>query len=450
MMPGYDEAVAYIEDLPKFTKKHPLHHTREFLRRLGDPALDKKIIHVAGTNGKGSVCAYLQAILMQEGRRTGFFTSPHLIRLNERIKVNNEEISDELFAEIFKKARKVAVEMEEEGLGHPSYFEFLFGIAMMAYEAWKVEYIILETGLGGRLDCTNCLEQPSLSIITSVSMDHTAILGDSLEMIAGEKAGIIKEKVPVIFDGSNPLVAGVIEQKAKEKHAPYFAVTEASVSLKEVTGKYIAFSRSNAYDKSVIYQVPFCGAYQVINAELALRGAEYLLAPQIDNQKLEAGEGGLSAYERNWAKAIASVKWPGRMEHVTEYMVVDGGHNPGAIEAFVKSLSLLKERETPVIVFSAVKDKDYKEMIRLLCNGIHGKAFVVTQIEDERGVPARELAEIFKSYTKAAVRCCPDLSDALKAAEEERQGRGQIYCLGSLYLVGMIKKYLERLEEERC
>ena len=444
MMSGYNEAVAYIEELPKFTKKHPLHHTREFLRRLGDPAMDKKIIHVAGTNGKGSVCAYLQAILMQEGRRTGFFTSPHLIRLNERIKVNNEEISDALFEDILKKARKIAVEMEKEGLGHPSYFEFLFGMAMMAYEAWDVEYIILETGLGGRLDCTNCLDHPTLTIITSVSLDHTAILGDSLEKIAGEKAGIIKKKVPLFFDGNNQTVSEVIEKQAKERQAPYFSVTEETCSLGEVTGKYIAFSRSNAYDKSVSYQVPFCGYYQVMNAELAIEAAEFLLASDREREKAQEKEEWKKSHEKAWAEAIASMKWPGRMEYVTDHIIVDGAHNPGAIEAFVKSLSLLQEEEDPVILFSAVRDKDYEKMISLLCKNIQGKAFVVTEIEDDRKVSAQVLAEIFKTYTSKTVRCCPTLASALKAAEEERRGRGPIYCLGSLYLVGMIKKCFEK------
>lgn len=444
MMSGYNEAVAYIEELPKFTKKHPLHHTREFLRRLGDPAMDKKIIHVAGTNGKGSVCAYLQAILMQEGRRTGFFTSPHLIRLNERIKVNNEEISDELFADIFKKARKIAVEMEKEGLGHPSYFEFLFGMAMVAYEAWDVEYIILETGLGGRLDCTNCLEDPTLTIITSVSLDHTGILGDSLEKIAGEKAGIIKKKVPLFFDGNNQTVSEVIEKQAKERQAPYFSVTEERCSLEEVTGKYIAFSRSNAYDKSVSYQVPFCGYYQVMNAELAIEAAEFLLASDREREKAQKKEEWKKSHEKAWAKAIASMRWPGRMEYVADHLIVDGAHNPGAIEAFVKSLSFLQEEEDPVILFSAVRDKDYEKMISLLCEKVQGKAFVVTEIEDDRKVSAQVLAEIFKTYTSKPVRRCPTLASALKAAEEERGGRGPIYCLGSLYLVGMIKKCFEK------
>ena len=148
----YDEAVAYIEELPKFTKKHTLDHVREFLRRLGNPSSDRKIVHVAGTNGKGSVCAYLQAILMAEGKHTGFFTSPHLVSINERIRMDNIQIDNEAFLEAFNQVQETARKMEEEELGHPSYFEFLLGMGMTAFAGSDVEYIILETGIGGRLD----------------------------------------------------------------------------------------------------------------------------------------------------------------------------------------------------------------------------------------------------------------------------------------------------------
>ena len=147
----YQEAVRYIEKIPKFTKKHSLKHTKEFLKRLGKPGVDRKLIHVAGTNGKGSVCAYLQAILMAEGKRVGFFTSPHLVSVNERIRVDNVPIDDAWFVEVFNEVLEVSVQMEEEGWGHPSYFEFLFGMGMKAFAGTDVEYIILETGLGGRL-----------------------------------------------------------------------------------------------------------------------------------------------------------------------------------------------------------------------------------------------------------------------------------------------------------
>ena len=182
--------------------------------------MDKKIIHVAGTNGKGSVCAYLQALLMEEGKRTGFFTSPHLICLNERIKINDIQIDDDVFLQIFEKAAEVAGQMEEEGLGHPSYFEFLYGMAMLAFEQADVEYIILETGLGGRLDCTNSVDHPQLDVITSISLDHTAILGDTIEKIAEEKAGIIKSGVPVFYDGSNQKASEIIRKHAEEMDAP--------------------------------------------------------------------------------------------------------------------------------------------------------------------------------------------------------------------------------------
>ncbi len=195
----YDEAVAYIEELPKFTKKHSLDHVREFLRRLGNPASDRKIVHVAGTNGKGSVCAYLQAILMAEGKHTGFFTSPHLVSINERIRMDNIQIDNEAFLEAFGQVQGMARQMEEEGLGHPSYFEFLLGMGMTAFARTDVEYIILETGIGGRLDATNYIEHPALAVITSISLDHTDILGDTIEEIAAEKAGIIKPGVPVFF-----------------------------------------------------------------------------------------------------------------------------------------------------------------------------------------------------------------------------------------------------------
>lgn len=189
----YEEVVRYIEDIPKFTKKHTLLHTREFMRRLGNPCQGRKVLHVAGTNGKGSVCAYMQAILLFEGKRVGFFTSPHLVKLNERIRINGKDIDDDTFCRIFAKVRQVAEELEKEGLEHPSYFEFLYGMGMLAFEENDAEYIVLETGLGGRLDATNSFEHPFLSVITSIGLDHTEILGDTIEKIAGEKAGIIKK-----------------------------------------------------------------------------------------------------------------------------------------------------------------------------------------------------------------------------------------------------------------
>ena len=427
----YEEAAAYIEEIPKFTKKHTLEHTKTFLKRLGNPAADRKIVHVAGTNGKGSVCAYLQAILMAEGKRTGFFTSPHLVSVNERIRVDNIQIDNETFLKVFRKVLKIVRQMVEDGIEHPSYFEFLFGMGMTAFAETDVEYIILETGLGGRLDATNAIDNPALAIITSISLDHTAILGDTIEKIAGEKAGIIKPGVPVFFDGSSKKAAEVIKAKASELGVSCREVTKNAYEIQEVHRKYIAFSRRSAYDKDVIFQVPMCGCYQAMNAELALEASEYLLA-------------GEEIHMDRWKEALAELHWEGRMERVGAHITVDGAHNPGAMEAFVESVKALDESERGemVLLFSAVSDKKYDQMIEYLCENLDVKAYVVTQIEDERGVPAEELADVFRRYTDRPVYCKERLEDAVRAAMNERGETGEIYCLGSLYLVGMMKKLL--------
>ena len=427
----YEEAAAYIEEIPKFTKKHTLEHTKTFLKRLGNPAADRKIVHVAGTNGKGSVCAYLQAILMAEGKRTGFFTSPHLVSVNERIRVDNIQIDNETFLKVFRKVLKIVRQMVEDGIEHPSYFEFLFGMGMTAFAETDVEYIILETGLGGRLDATNAIDNPALAVITSISLDHTAILGDTIEKIAGEKAGIIKPGVPVFFDGSSKKAAEVIKAKASELGVYCREVTKNAYEIQEVHRKYIAFSRRSAYDKDVIFQVPMCGCYQAMNAELALETSEYLLA-------------GEEIHMDRWKEALAELHWEGRMERVGAHITVDGAHNPGAMEAFVESVKALDESERGemVLLFSAVSDKKYDQMIEYLCENLDVKAYVVTQIEDERGVPAEELADVFRRYTDRPVYCKERLEDAVRTAMNERGETGEIYCLGSLYLVGMMKKLL--------
>ena len=427
MPQNYGEAVRYIDELPKFTKKHTLEHTREFLRRLGNPCEDRKVIHVAGTNGKGSVCAYMQAILEAEGKTSGFFTSPHLVKINERIQMNREQVDDDTFYRVFCKVVPIAMEMEKEGSGHPSYFEFLYGMGMTAFEEMGVEYIILETGLGGRLDATNSFENPALSIITSISLDHTDILGDTIEKIAYEKAGIIKKNVPVFYDGSSREASDVIARTALQLGAPCKEITNHAFEIREVQRNYIAFSRVNAYDKDTIWQVPICGYYQVMNAELALSAAEYLLRDE-------------EIHMERWVKAVAGMSWGGRMEEVMPHLIVDGAHNPGAMDAFVKSIELLNEK-IDVLIFSAVSDKKYDQMIAYICEHLDVETFIVTEIDDWRRVEAEKLFEIFKQNTEREVICKKDIKEALETAFQMRKD-GEIYCLGSLYLVGMVKSVL--------
>lgn len=430
---NYEEAVAYLLDIPKFTSKNPLTHTKELLRLLGNPQEGKKVIHVAGTNGKGSVCAYLQALLLSEGKQVGFFTSPHLIKMNERIRFNQNMITDTQFLETFEVVYEKVKEMGSEGQAHATFFEFLFAMAMVAFEKENVEYIILETGLGGRLDCTNAVERPFLTIITSISLDHTEILGDTVEKIAMEKAGIIKTGVPVIFDGSDEEAADVIRREALKKQVPCKEISKNAFKILENTRKHIAFSSTNAYYGDTTWRLSNCGLYQAMNAMLALEAFVYI------------------AEERHlaiWKKALEDVHWEGRMEELKPGVILDGSHNPGAIEAFIESVRAFPENfgEKIVLLFSAVKDKHYEKMIQMLCSSLPIHTVVVTKINNLRAVETQELAQVFERYTDAEILAEEDLKKAFVLAEERKGKEGRLYCLGSLYLAGMLKSLAEQEE----
>lgn len=447
-MMSYEEAVAYIEQIPKFAKKHTIEHTKDFLRRLGNPAEERRIIHVAGTNGKGSVCAYMQAILMSEGKRTGFFTSPHLISINERIRIDNIQIDDAAFLDVFLRVRKTVDEMEAQGIAHPSYFEFLFGMAMVAFAESDVEYIILETGLGGRLDATNAIAKPLLTIITSISLDHTVYLGSTIAEVAFEKAGIIKPEVPIFYDCDNTEAADVIRKQAAAMGAPCREISKNALKIREITDKHIAFSRVNAYDEDIPWKLSNTGIYQIVNASLALAAMEYAIFG------IHVGKRGKSDYKsryNSWRDTLASVTWEGRMEEVRPGIIVDGAHNPGAVEAFVESVRMIEEytgnkgkEALPVILFSAVADKDYDQMIAYLCRNLPAKAYVVTEVDDSRKVSAKELGRTFRRYTDKPVEIGESFEQAMKKAIDWRDKGGKLYCLGSLYLVGMVKEQLDR------
>lgn len=438
-MMTYEEAVCYIEEIPKFTEKHTLDHTREFLRGLGNPQEGQKVIHVAGTNGKGSVCAFIQAMLMAEGKKVGFFTSPHLVKINERICLNKEPVDDTAFLQAFQIVKNKVDEMGGEGFAHPSYFEFLFGMGLVVFQERKPDYIILETGLGGRLDATNAVSKPILTIITSISLDHTQYLGNTIADIAKEKAGIIKKGVPLIFDGNCREASEVIKKQAETKGSRCREITNHAFEIREITNKHIAFSRGNAYDDNIVWKLSNCGIYQMMNASIAIAAMEQMLGMPVEKAR----------YER-WRKALFHVTWEGRMEEVLPGVYLDGAHNPGAIESFCESIltlekeekyseKRLKQQALPVIIFAAVSDKEYEIMIAELCRQIPAKAYVITEVCDKRKVPAQELAEIFRKYTNRPVLERKELCKAWETAMAYKENQGKVYCLGSLYLVGMVK-----------
>ena len=424
----YSEAVSYILEIPKFTKKNDAEHTKLFLKYLGDPQRSYKVIHVAGTNGKGSVCAYLDAMLRAEGEKTGLFTSPHLISINERIAVNGAPVSDGEFVRLFESALEAVRRMETAGLQHPTFFEFLLGMALCAFRDAAVDYAILETGLGGRLDATSAAEPPEVCVITSIGYDHMQYLGNTLEEIAAEKAGIIRPGVPVFYAASSEESDSVIRETARNNGCFCKKIGKDAYEILGTEDKHIAFSCASDYYGNTTWKLNNTAVCQPGNAALALEVMRYLFG---ENARLE-----------RWRDTLYTLKWEGRMEEILPDVYIDGAHNVSAIEAFAASVP--EDGKGNLILFSAVDDKDYEKMIDLLCRKVPAEMYVVTHIDDRRGVDAKILGDIFRKYTDRPVIAEPSAKDALSRVLKQQNGR-RVYCLGSLYLTGMIKSLIQEV-----
>lgn len=425
----YDEAVSYIYSVPKFTKKNEPSNTVELVDRLGRPERRMKIIHVAGTNGKGSVCAFLSSMLVAGGKKTGLFTSPHLVKINERFQIDNVPVSDGEFLKAYEEVWQVIQQMIKDGFCHPTYFEILFAVGLVIFRNCGVEYLVLETGLGGRLDATNVVEHPLAVVLTSISLDHTEILGDTIAKIAGEKAGIIKRDVPVIYDGQDPEAERVILKKAAEMNAKALGLHREMYRIKGKTDKSIDFELNDGYYKNKTFSVPFPADYQAENGSLALLAME-CVDPEHEIP-LEVRQ-----------KALAHARWQGRMETVLPGVIVDGAHNADGIREFTKTLSDMQPGRRIVLLFSAVVEKDYDRMIGEICETGRLSEVIVTEIHGDRIVPAETLAEVFRRYTDVPVSSFTDMEEAFDEARK-RQGDGMLFCAGSLYLVGEIKEIIE-------
>lgn len=434
---NYEEAVAYIEETPKFTTKNKLSHTKECLRRLGDPQKKFKVIHVAGTNGKGSTCAFLASVFRAAGFSCGLFTSPHLVTINERFQINETDVDDEAFLSAFHKVKALADELVSEGSYHPTYFEMLFLMGMVIFAEAGVEYVMLETGLGGRLDATTAVENPIACVITSISFDHMQYLGNTIREIAGEKAGIIVPGVPVIFDGNNEEAAEMIRNRAAGLQAPFFEVKREDTKILRNTRSGIDFSMKNGYYENTAFSIPFIAGYQVMNAALAVRTLEVLSSQvKIPQDAVKKG--------------LKETRWQGRMETVLPGVIVDGAHNEDGVEKFVETAEHFQQEYPLTLLFSAVEDKDYTDMIRTILNRIHFRHVIVTQVGGYRKVPAEELAEIFRREGCLSAESCKDTEEAFRKALEEKEEDGILFCVGSLYLVGKIKELLRKERGENA
>ena len=433
---NYLEACEYILGIPKFTSKNRPENIQMLLDVLGNPQECFQVIHVAGTNGKGSVCAFLSSVLIEDGRRVGLFTSPHLVEIRERFQVQGKPVSEEMFLFGFEKVKqavdllleKNACRTEDEQFFHPTFFEWIFAMGVVIFREAEVEYAVLETGLGGRLDATNSVKKPVLTVITSVSLDHTEILGDTVEKIAREKAGIIKDGVPLVCDGRDTAVLEVLEKEAKMHGSQVFSLRPDMYEIFINTDKNIDFSLKSVYDLYDDILVNSPAEYQAVNASLAIMAAEVLFA-------------GERLHRDTILKGIRSTRWPGRMEEVLPDVFLDGGHNAAGVAEFTRTVEKFQKERRITLLFSAVKEKEYEHMIRTICEKIHFERVFVTQVHTPRAAKAEELAELFRAYSERDVVCCVDVKEAFEQALEDK-GDGMLFCAGSLYLVGELKELL--------
>lgn len=429
----YKEAVAYLLDIPKFTKKKNENNLKNILASMGNPERNMKVIHVAGTNGKGSSCAFVNNILRKAGYRVGMFTSPHLVKINERIKIDGEDISDDAFLQAFIYVKERVDALMERGGEHPSFFEYIFLVGVTALKNAGVEYGIFEVGLGGRLDATNVIEKPVVSIIASVSMDHMEILGDTIDKIASEKAGIIKREVPVIYYSGNKTVADIIRKQADKVGTESKSVEERDIKIVSKNNKSIDFCIVNSYDKYCVLSIPFVMEYQTVNAALAVAAVSSMVERHI-----------IDVSSDHIREGLLATRWPGRMEQISEHIYIDGAHNYDGVlkfKDFVNELTMENDA-TAYVLFSVVKEKEYYQMMNLIEQIDRCKGFLVAPVKNARAAAVSDLACYLKKSGKP-VYTFDSLPEAFDYGKNLLGQKDYLFCVGSLYMVGEIKEYLE-------
>ena len=428
-MMTYGEMLEQIDHIPMFGRAGGLDNLRRYLGLLGYPGKGIPVIHVAGTNGKGSVCAFLESVLRRAGYKTGLFTSPHLVRFNERFRINFREAEDGLLVSAWEEIKQLLDRREEYGLDMLNYFEVTFLMGMLIFSREKVDYCIVETGLGGRLDAT-VLTDPVLCVITSISLDHTGILGHTIPEIAAEKAGIIRQGVPVVVLDENNGAWPVISGRAEEKKAEVLTVSYGDVTFLRNGRNTIDFSMENRYYKLDYVNVLSRAPYQMVNAALAITAVHRLL-PDLPEEVIREG--------------IGMMQWPGRMEEIRPGIFLDGAHNPGAVEQIIE---MLKEDQGKwKLLFAVCADKDYESMIVMLSE-IPWRHIYLTKTKSVRGAGVAAVENCFRRCSGAPITIYNTSEEAYADASGHLEEDEYLLCLGSLYLAGELKYYLEQKESE--
>ena len=426
----YSEYINWLEAVPMYGKKDGFHNMEKLLARFGDPQDQIPVIHVAGTNGKGSCCAMLAQILKESGYKVGLFTSPHLVEYTERIQVDGKQIAKDEFLQIGLEVKAAAEAIAAEGHNHATFFELITAIGFIYFARQGVDAIVLETGVGGRLDATSVVKAPKLCMITSISLDHTKVLGDTLPQIAGEKAGIIRPSAPVVLSENKPEVQAVVKAEADRNGCMY--VYSGNVNV-ETEGHY--WSENFDYKN---LETALIGDYQVQNVSAVLCAVDLL-------QKA-----GWRITEETLRRGLKNTHWPGRMER-REFekrpILMDGAHNPSGAQMLADYLAGHYAPGSCNLVFSALAKKDVSGILTPLqqCPAIGQVFFTCIYGEDQM----EDLAAMWKQGREAAdgptvdkrIQCIASPKQALQAAVHQPDAVLTV-CAGSLYLVGEIEAIL--------
>lgn len=410
-----EEAMGLIEARARFGQKLGLDTMRGMLATCGDFHKDLRVMHVAGTNGKGSVCAMAASVLTAAGHKTGLYTSPHLVHFSERIQVDGRAITD---AELVRAIERVKPALD--AFPEATYFEIATLVALRHFVDSGIDVLVMEVGLGGRLDATNVFEDPLVTVITNISLEHTDVLGTSADRIANEKAGIARAGVPLVT-GAREEALHEIREITAELDAPLFVLGDDVVPMPDTadeTGQ--TFDVIGIRDHADL-RIPFLGAHQVDNATLAIAAVDLLDAAGIKVSEMAIRQG------------LANARWPGRLQRIEgkPVLLLDGAHNPGGAAALAAYLDATKQR--PVLVFGALGDKDWAKMVEELAP--HCRDAVVTRVPSPRAADPQDVARMFSQMGILGM-VVEDPAHALRTAEGIAGPDGLVLVTGSLYLVG--------------
>ncbi len=420
---NYTEAMDYMNQVAKYGSVLGLESMKELLKRIGNPQDQLKIIHIAGTNGKGSTLAFLSSILTAAGYKTGRYISPTIFEYLERIQIDETYIAKESFAELLTPVRDAAEAMTEDGFAHPTPFEIETAVSFLYFYQQKCDVVVLETGLGGTLDATNVMKQVLCSVITSISMDHMRFLGNTIEEIAENKAGIILKNCPVVLYRQTDAVMNVIKRKAKELEAD-LVITNNSADVLESTleGQTFSYSCTNGKEYANV-QISMAAPYQIQNCITALETVQVLK------------EQGYCFEDEAVMLGCRRANWHGRFEVVQKdpLFIVDGAHNPGAAKRLKEAIEMYLSGKRIIFLMGVMADKDYTQIIEMLAPYAE-KIFTVTP-NNPRSLDAKELAKQIAKVNQSVV-AEETVEQAVFDAKKEAKKDGVVLSFGSLYYVG--------------